>query len=168
MYHKTVIETEIKRENDYMLLQKQGEIKIMGTANANQTKMQLEEFRKKFESDLTAFKKEQDRQIRLEGIDASAQNQQQLIKLRKGEIDDINEEPTQSITFTPSALTGTCTITASSAIFTTALVGGSIVLADGIVSLTTYTTTRPTHTHTHTHTHTQVAPTCILIRIYLS
>ena len=80
-----------------MLLQKQGEIKIMETANANQTKMQLEEFRKKFESDLTAFKKEQDRQIRLEGIDASAQNQQQLIKLRKGEIDNINEEPTQSI-----------------------------------------------------------------------
>ena len=58
----------------------------METANDNQTKMQLEEFRKKFESDLTAFKKEQDRQIRLEGIDASAQNQQQLIKLRKGEI----------------------------------------------------------------------------------
>ena len=86
-----------KFENDYMLLQKQGEIKIMETANANQTKMQLEEFRKKFESDLTAFKKEQDRQIRLEGIDASAQNQQQLIKLRKGEIDNINEEPTQSI-----------------------------------------------------------------------
>ena len=26
-----------------------------------------------------------------------AQNQQQLIKLRKGEIDNINEEPTQSI-----------------------------------------------------------------------
>lgn len=47
----------------------------------------------------------------------------------------------ESITFTPSALTGACTITASSAIFTTALVGGSIVLADGIVSLTTYTST---------------------------
>lgn len=47
----------------------------------------------------------------------------------------------ESITFTPSATTGACTITASGAIFTTAFVGGSIVLSDGIVSLTTYTST---------------------------
>ena len=54
-----------------MLLQKQGEIKIIESNNSRDTKFQLEEFRKKSESDLTAFKKEQDRQIRLEGIDAS-------------------------------------------------------------------------------------------------
>ena len=46
-----------KFENDYMLLQKQGEIKIIESNNSRDTKFQLEEFRKKSESDLTAFKK---------------------------------------------------------------------------------------------------------------
>ena len=86
-----------KFENDYMLLQKQGEIKILETSNANQTKMQLEEFRKKFESDLTAFKKEQDAKNRQDAINLSYDKQQQLFKLKQGEIQDINEQPNQSI-----------------------------------------------------------------------
>ena len=81
-----------KFENDYMLLQKEGEIKILESNNSRDTKFQLEEFRKKFESDLTAFKKEQDAKNRQEAINLSYDKQQQLVKLKKGEIDDINED----------------------------------------------------------------------------
>ena len=73
-------------------LQKQGEIKIIESNNSRDTKFQLEEFRKKFESDLTAFKKEQDAKNRQEAINLSYDKQQQLVKLKKGEIDDINED----------------------------------------------------------------------------
>lgn len=42
-------------------------------------------------------------------------------------------------TFTPSATTGSITITAASAIFTTDYIGGSIVMSNGVVSITGYT-----------------------------
>ena len=47
----------IEFEHRMLELQKQGEIKIIESNNSRDTKFQLEEFRKKFESDLTAFKK---------------------------------------------------------------------------------------------------------------
>ena len=82
----------IEFDHRMLELQKQGEIKILESANANQNRFQLEEFRKKFESDLTAFKKEQDAKNRQEAINLSYDKQQQLVKLKKGEIDDINED----------------------------------------------------------------------------
>jgi len=46
-----------------------------------------------------------------------------------------------AFTFTPSAVSGTVTITASSAIFTSAMVGGLFIGNSGIVRLTTFTDT---------------------------
>lgn len=82
----------IEFEHRMLELQKQGEIKILESNNSRDTKFQLEEFRKKFESDLTAFKKEQDAKNRQDAINLSYDKQQQLVKLKKGEIDDINED----------------------------------------------------------------------------
>ena len=44
-----------------------------------------------------ALKKEQDAKNRQDAINLSYDKQQQLYKLKQGEIDNINEEPTQSI-----------------------------------------------------------------------
>lgn len=82
----------IEFEHRMLELQKQGEIKIIESNNARDAKFQIEEFRKKFESDLTAFKKEQDAKIKMEGIEKQAYYTQQNIKVRKGEINDINED----------------------------------------------------------------------------
>lgn len=45
----------------------------------------------------------------------------------------------ESLTFTASATTGNITVTASGNIFSTAYIGGSILMADGVVSFTGYT-----------------------------
>lgn len=80
-----------KFDQDAFLLQKDGEIKL-GVANtAAQSKINSDQFRQQFEADLTAFKKEHDAQLAREKQETAVQNQAKLIKLRKGEIDDVNQ-----------------------------------------------------------------------------
>ena len=83
---------KIKFEQDAFLLQKQGEIKIYEAQINAQSKQQREEWNNNFIRDLTIAKKQMDEETRLKAIDKSAENQQQLIKVRKGEINDINED----------------------------------------------------------------------------
>ena len=83
---------KIKFEQDAFLLQKQGEIKIYEAQINAQSKQQREEWNNNFMRDLTIAKKQMDEETRLKAIDKSAENQQQLIKVRKGEINDINED----------------------------------------------------------------------------
>lgn len=96
---KMELET-MKFNNQTFLLQKDGEIKL-GTAEITANgKMTTDQFRQKFEADLTAFKKEQDAKLSREKQQTSVENQAQLIKLRNGEIQDINQQspaPTQPI-----------------------------------------------------------------------
>lgn len=89
-----------KFEYETFLTEKQGEIKIIESNNRENNKIQLEEWRQKFEADQTAFKKEQDLKRSKEVQQISAKNQAQMIKLRKGEISDINvdgETQTQEV-----------------------------------------------------------------------
>lgn len=89
--HQQKMELEEKKfQQQAFILEKEGEIKIIESNNTREAKMQIEEYRNKFNADLTAFKKEQDAKIRKEIQEISAKNQAQMIKLRKGEIDDIN------------------------------------------------------------------------------
>ena len=57
--------------------------------------MQIEEFRSKFNADLTAYKKDRDEKLSKDNRQFSAEKEAQLIKLRKGEISDISnsDEP---------------------------------------------------------------------------
>lgn len=86
-----------KFEHETFLTQKQGEIKIIESNNTREAKFQIEEYRNKFNADLTAFKKEQDAALRKEIQQMSAENQAQMIKLRKGEISDINQPSTPEV-----------------------------------------------------------------------
>lgn len=87
----------IKFQNESFLTQKQGEIKIIESNNTRDYKFQIEEFRNKFNADLTAFKKEQDAKLRKEIQQISAENQAKMIKLRKGEISDIGDPSTPEV-----------------------------------------------------------------------
>ena len=91
---KIILENQ-KTENEAFLLMKQGEIKILESANARESKMQIEEFRSKFNADLTAYKKDRDEKLSKDNRQFSAEKEAQLIKLRKGEISDISnsDEP---------------------------------------------------------------------------
>jgi hypothetical protein len=71
----------------------------------------------------------------------------------------------ESLTFTASATTGNITVTASGNIFSTAFVGGSILMADGVVSFTGFTSaTQMTGTVTSTLSSTAAQPgrLCVL------
>ena len=57
-------------------------------------KIEAQRWSSQFTEDLTKFKKDADAKLRMDAINQSAYNQQQLVKLRKGEISDINQ-PTQ-------------------------------------------------------------------------
>ena len=96
--HQQKIELEqLKFQNEAFLTQKQGEIKIIETNNKSEEKFQLEEFRNKYAADLTIFKKQQDEKLRKEIQQMSAENQAKLIKLRRGEISDINEPSAEDV-----------------------------------------------------------------------
>jgi hypothetical protein len=71
----------------------------------------------------------------------------------------------ESLTFTASATTGNITVTASGNIFSSAFVGGSILMADGVVSFTGFTSaTQMTGTVTSTVSSTAAQPgrLCVL------
>ena len=88
--HQQKMELErLHFQNEAFLLQKQGEIKIMESENIRNYKSEIERFRNKFNADLTTYKKEMDAKTRKEIQEISAQNQANLIKLRKGEIDEL-------------------------------------------------------------------------------
>ncbi|MDY3326698.1 hypothetical protein PG299_02580 [Riemerella anatipestifer] len=89
--HQQKMELEEKKfQQQVFILGKEGEIKIIESNNTKDAKFQIEEYRNKFNADLTAFKKEQDAKLRKEIQEISAKNQAQMIKLRKGEIQDID------------------------------------------------------------------------------
>ena len=52
--------------------------------------LQATQWNSEFQKGLTETRKQADYKARMDGIDKSAYNQQQLIKLRKGEIDSID------------------------------------------------------------------------------
>ncbi|MDR2205817.1 MAG: hypothetical protein LBE36_06655 [Flavobacteriaceae bacterium] len=90
--HQQRIELEkTKFEFNSFILQKEGEIKIIESNNSRDTKIQIEQWRQEFQAQQTAFKKQQDAELRKEIQDKSLQGQSQLIKQRKGLIDDVNE-----------------------------------------------------------------------------
>ena len=88
-------EKEAEFQREAFLLQKDGEIKIQVAGMQSDNKQAVEQFRARFTADQNAFKKAEDAKLRNEIQDKSAKTQEQLIKLRKGEIDSIdqNENP---------------------------------------------------------------------------
>ena len=60
-------------------------------------KITAQQFANQYTADLTKFKKEADADIMRERLDKSLYNQQQSIKLRKGEISDVNETASPEI-----------------------------------------------------------------------
>lgn len=92
------LEAQLKAEQErekfdmqMKLLEADGLLKLQSENERTAFKQRLEEMRMEFLSNQNAFKKDRDEQIRINGINKSADNQQQLIKLRRGEISDIRE-----------------------------------------------------------------------------
>ena len=81
-------------ERKAFLLQKEGEMKLQEEQMRGNAKIEAQRWSSQFTEDLTKFKKDADAKLRMDAINQSAYNQQQLVKLRKGEISDINQ-PTQ-------------------------------------------------------------------------
>lgn len=93
------MEYELKRQADAeaferkaFLLQKEGEIKLAQEQMRSEAKITAQQWSNQFATDLAKFKKEADEKTRLKAINQSAHNQSQLIKQRKGEIDEINTD----------------------------------------------------------------------------
>ncbi|WP_294203001.1 hypothetical protein [uncultured Chryseobacterium sp.] len=91
-YQLRAQEKELEFQREAFLLQKQGEIKIQEASMRENNKQAVEEFRANFTADQNAFKKEQDRLLRNEIQDKSARNQAELIKIRKGEKENLGDE----------------------------------------------------------------------------
>lgn len=91
-YELRAQEKALEFEREAFLLQKQGEIKIQEASLRENNKQALEEFRNRFNVELTEFKKREDAKLRNQIQDKSVKNQEQLIKLRKGEINSINQD----------------------------------------------------------------------------
>ena len=89
-YQLRAEEQRIEFERKAFLLQKEGEIKITEANIAAGAKIQATQWNSEFQKGLTETRKQADYKARMDGIDKSAYNQQQLIKLRKGEIDSID------------------------------------------------------------------------------
>lgn len=89
-------------EMQMQLLEAEGLLKLQTEQERTNFKARLEEMRMQFEARQTEFKKQRDEEIRLKGQDQSAKNQQQLIKLRRGEIDDITQPQTPEINLSNS------------------------------------------------------------------
>ena len=86
----------MKFEMDMKRMEADGLLKIQDQKQRDDFKASMERMRQEFNAQLTQLKKDRDEDSRLKAIDKSAYNQQQLIKLRNGEISDINESPMQS------------------------------------------------------------------------
>jgi hypothetical protein len=96
-YQLRAQENAIKFEREAFLLQKEGEIKISEQQIQRDAKITSQQFANQYTADLTKFKKEADADIMRERLDKSLYNQQQAIKLRKGEISDVNETASPEI-----------------------------------------------------------------------
>ena len=90
-------EMQKKFEYETFTQQKEGEIKIAEQQIQRDAKITAQQFAAKYTADLTKFKKESDADIMRERLDKSLYNQQQAIKLRKGEISDVNETASPEI-----------------------------------------------------------------------
>lgn len=90
-------ENEIKFQQEAWLTIKNGEVKIATETQSAQAKLQAAQWASQSTAELTKFKKEADADIMRERLDKSLYNQQQAIKLRKGEITDVNETSSQEI-----------------------------------------------------------------------
>jgi len=96
-YQLRAQENAIKFEREAFLLQKEGEIKISEQQIQRDAKITSQQFANQYTADLTKFKKDADADIMRERLDKSLYNQQQAIKLRKGEISDVNETASPEI-----------------------------------------------------------------------
>lgn len=88
------LKREQKREEFYMRMQEieaDGLLKLQTEQERTNFKSRLEQMRMEFEATQTQYKKDRDEDIRIKGIKQSADDQQQLIKLRRGEIENIRE-----------------------------------------------------------------------------
>ena len=90
-------ELQKKFEYETFIQQKDGEIKLSVEQMQGNWKITTQQFANKYTTDLTKIKKEADANIMRERLDKSLYNQQQAIKLRKGEISDVNETASPEI-----------------------------------------------------------------------
>lgn len=90
--HKLRLERDrIKFEQDAFLLQKNGEIKINEASVQGNAKITAAQFSQQFTKDLAITKKQIDEETMLKKMDKSKENQAELIKLRQGKIEDVNQ-----------------------------------------------------------------------------
>lgn len=81
----------VKFEQDAFLLQKNGEIKIAEANVQGEAKINAAQFSSQFTADLAMAKKRMDEETALKKLDKSKENQAELIKLRQGKIEDVNQ-----------------------------------------------------------------------------
>lgn len=82
---------EIDFNAQMKLLEAEGLLKLQTEQERTSFKERLEQMRMEFEATQTQYKKDRDEEIRIKGINESANDQEKLIKLRRGEISDIRE-----------------------------------------------------------------------------
>ena len=99
-YEFRMMEMQKKFEFETFTQQKDGEIKLAVEQMQGNAKVTAQQFANQYTADLTKFKKEADADIMRERLDKSLYNQQQAIKLRKGDISDVNEASTQEVDLT--------------------------------------------------------------------
>lgn len=98
------LESQLKEKMEVMKFQMRmkemeadGLLKIQDQKQRDEFKASMEQMRKDFEAQMVQLKKDRDESIRMKAIDKSAENQQQLIKLRRKEISDIRESSSPQI-----------------------------------------------------------------------
>lgn len=96
-YQLRAQENEVKFQQQAWLAIKNGEVKIATETQSAQAKLQAAQWASQSTAELTKFKKDADADIMRERLDKSLYNQQQAIKLRKGEINDVNETSSPEI-----------------------------------------------------------------------
>lgn len=82
---------KIKFDQDAFLLQKNGEIKINEAQVQGNAKVTAAQFSQEFTKDLAITKKKIDEETMLKKMDKSKENQAELIKLRQGKIEEVNQ-----------------------------------------------------------------------------
>ena len=82
---------KIKFDQDAFLLQKNGEIKINEAQVNGNAKVTAAQFSQEFTKDLAITKKKIDEETMLKKMDKSKENQAELIKLRQGKIEEVNQ-----------------------------------------------------------------------------
>ena len=96
-YQLRAQENEVKFQQEAWLTIKNGEVKIATETQSAQAKLQAAQWASQSTAELTKFKKDADADIMRERLDKSLYNTQQAIKLRKGEISDVNESQANEI-----------------------------------------------------------------------